>query len=219
MGLVGVDPGGFEAGKGREILDAGLAGGGLVGAIVVRTVVALEPGDLILHGLFTRLVRAPDDHLEALGGVEERVVEFGLIVQLAEALEKPGKPTFFETPAWSLSMGWVSFVGLEVGDEKATGDLVEILAGLAGHGVEQVAVTHAGDLLEKWESGHGHGHGQGLRNTGRQHSEPEEGNRPGSQRGGRGWRRGGMERETQGYALGGVRAGRYAAEQHEPAHG
>ena len=32
------------------------------------------------------------------------------MVQLAEALEKPGKPTFFETPAWSLSMGWVVLV-------------------------------------------------------------------------------------------------------------
>ena len=27
------------------------------------------------------------------------------MVQEAEALEKPGKPTFFETPAWSFSMG------------------------------------------------------------------------------------------------------------------
>jgi hypothetical protein len=40
-------------------------------------------------------------------------------VQLAEALEKPGKPIFFETPAWSLSMGWWSFVGVGmVGMEK-----------------------------------------------------------------------------------------------------
>ena len=38
--------------------------------------------------------------------------EFGPLVQLAEALEKPGKPNFFETPAWSLSMGWWSFVGV-----------------------------------------------------------------------------------------------------------
>ena len=27
------------------------------------------------------------------------------MVQEAEALEKPGKPTFFETPAWSFNMG------------------------------------------------------------------------------------------------------------------
>ncbi len=40
----------------------------------------------------------------------------------------------------------------------------------------------------------------------------ENGSTPGSQRGGQGWRRGGMERETQGYVLGGIRAGRYAAE-------
>ena len=41
------------------------------------------------------------------------------MVQLAEALEKPGKPTFFETPAWSLSMGCWSFVGVGmVGMEK-----------------------------------------------------------------------------------------------------
>ena len=36
------------------------------------------------------------------------------IVQLAEALEKPGKPTFLETPAWSFSMGLV-FLGLDYG--------------------------------------------------------------------------------------------------------
>jgi len=36
------------------------------------------------------------------------------MVQEAEALEKPGKPTFFETPAWSFNMemkflldGWI----------------------------------------------------------------------------------------------------------------
>ena len=51
------------------------------------------------------------------------------MVQLAEALEKPGKPTFLETPAWSLSLGWVSFVGLEVGNRKATG----VGAGRLGH--------------------------------------------------------------------------------------
>jgi hypothetical protein len=28
------------------------------------------------------------------------------MVQEAEALEKPGKPTFFEMPAWSFNMGW-----------------------------------------------------------------------------------------------------------------
>jgi hypothetical protein len=27
------------------------------------------------------------------------------MVQEAEALEKPGRPTFFETPAWSFNMG------------------------------------------------------------------------------------------------------------------
>jgi len=27
-------------------------------------------------------------------------------VQEAEALEKPGRPTFFERPAWSFNMGW-----------------------------------------------------------------------------------------------------------------
>jgi hypothetical protein len=29
------------------------------------------------------------------------------MVQEAEALEKPGKPTFFETPAWSFNIEWV----------------------------------------------------------------------------------------------------------------
>jgi hypothetical protein len=29
------------------------------------------------------------------------------MVQEADALEKPGRPTFFETHAWSLSMRWV----------------------------------------------------------------------------------------------------------------
>jgi hypothetical protein len=29
------------------------------------------------------------------------------MVQKAEALEKPGRPTFFETPAWSFNMGQV----------------------------------------------------------------------------------------------------------------
>ena len=37
------------------------------------------------------------------------------MVQEAEALEKPGKPTFFETPAWSFNMGmkflWGGLVG------------------------------------------------------------------------------------------------------------
>lgn len=44
------------------------------------------------------------------------------MVQEAEALEKPGRPTFFETPAWScnirmefLLVGWI------VGLEKVTG--------------------------------------------------------------------------------------------------
>ena len=41
------------------------------------------------------------------------------MVQEAEALEKPGKPTFFETPAWSLSIG--IFLSWIVGLEKATG--------------------------------------------------------------------------------------------------
>ena len=27
------------------------------------------------------------------------------MVQLADALEKPGRPTFFETPAWSFNIG------------------------------------------------------------------------------------------------------------------
>ena len=49
----------------------------MIGAVVVRAVVALEPGDLILDSLLARLVRAPDDHLEALGVVEQRAVEFG----------------------------------------------------------------------------------------------------------------------------------------------
>jgi hypothetical protein len=35
-------------------------------------------------------------------------------VQEAEALEKPGRPTFFETPAWSFNMGiFLSWVGWE----------------------------------------------------------------------------------------------------------
>ena len=75
--------GAVGAGRGREILDAGLAGGGVGGAVMdravlARAVVALEPGDLVLDGLLARLVRAPDDHLEALGVVQERAVEFGL---------------------------------------------------------------------------------------------------------------------------------------------
>ena len=37
-------------------------------------------------------------------------------MQLAEALEKPGKPTFFDTPAWSFNMGGF-FLGLWVGVE------------------------------------------------------------------------------------------------------
>ncbi len=40
------------------------------------------------------------------------------MVQEAEALEKPGKPTFFETPAWSFNMGWV-FLELKCGVWKA----------------------------------------------------------------------------------------------------
>ena len=44
------------------------------------------------------------------------------MVQEAEALEKPGRPTFFETPAWSFSMGMkFLLVGWIVGLEKATG--------------------------------------------------------------------------------------------------
>jgi hypothetical protein len=35
-------------------------------------------------------------------------------MQLAEALEKPGKPTFFETPAWSFNMDGF-FLGLKGG--------------------------------------------------------------------------------------------------------
>jgi hypothetical protein len=31
----------------------------------------------------------------------------------AEALEKPGRPTFREMPAWSLSMDWFLLVGDE----------------------------------------------------------------------------------------------------------
>jgi hypothetical protein len=34
------------------------------------------------------------------------------MVQLADALEKPGKPTFFETPAWSFNMGMVLSVAV-----------------------------------------------------------------------------------------------------------
>jgi phosphopantetheinyl transferase len=42
------------------------------------------------------------------------------MVHEAEALEKPGRPTFFETPAWSFNMGiFLSWLG--VGLEKATG--------------------------------------------------------------------------------------------------
>jgi len=40
--------------------------------------------------------------------------------------------------------------------------------------------------------------GHGLGSTGRQRSVPGEGNTPGSQGGGQGWRWGGMTRETQG---------------------
>ena len=44
------------------------------------------------------------------------------MVHEAEALEKPGRPTFFETPAWSFSMGMeFLLVGWIVGFEKATG--------------------------------------------------------------------------------------------------
>jgi|LakMenE01Jun11ns_1017448.scaffolds.fasta_scaffold9664305_2 hypothetical protein len=32
------------------------------------------------------------------------------MVQEAEALEKPGRPTFFETPAWSFSILVLAFV-------------------------------------------------------------------------------------------------------------
>jgi hypothetical protein len=40
------------------------------------------------------------------------------MVHEADALEKPGRPTFFETPAWSFNMG-MKF--LLVGLKKATG--------------------------------------------------------------------------------------------------
>jgi hypothetical protein len=36
------------------------------------------------------------------------------MVQLAEALEKPGRPTFLDTPAWSLSILILAFVETEV---------------------------------------------------------------------------------------------------------
>jgi hypothetical protein len=37
------------------------------------------------------------------------------MVQDAEALEKPGRPTFFETPAWSFSIVILSFLETEPG--------------------------------------------------------------------------------------------------------
>ena len=80
----------------------------------------------------------------------------------------------------SAKSAWVPEIGtrvLRAGKDKATaGDLVGVFVGLAGHGVEQVAVTHGGDLLGKWDCGKGHRDrlGHGLGNTGRKRSEPGE---------------------------------------------
>ncbi len=40
------------------------------------------------------------------------------MVQEAEALEKPGRPTFFETPAWSFNMGMKFLLGVWVGGSE-----------------------------------------------------------------------------------------------------
>ena len=66
------------------------------------------------------------------------------MVQEAEALEKPGRPTFFETPAWSFNMGMkVLLVGLlSVKKRRAW----------VHEGLGTSTTLHARHLWGRWES-------------------------------------------------------------------
>ena len=86
-----------------------------------------QPGTMP-DGLLARLVGTAYDDLEALVVVEEAAVEFGLDGAVGGGPETPVKPTFFETPAWSVSMGWMSF-----GMGKCLGVCVDSLTTVLWH--------------------------------------------------------------------------------------